>query len=70
MEEFKICDIDGTEYTAKMLLEKDIDNKKYAIYSIDNIDGSVDVYASYIVNNNGKKTLDDIHNVIFRNCFR
>ena len=48
---------------AELLSIVEIDGKKYAVYSIDNKDGTVDILASYVVvDEDGYDKLEDISN--------
>lgn len=62
-QKFQVRVETGEIMDAEILSVVEIDGKKYAVYSIDNKDGTVDILASYvIVDEEGYDKLVDITN--------
>jgi hypothetical protein len=64
-QKFQVKVETGEIMDAELLSVVEIDGKKYAVYSIDNKDGTVDILASYVVvDEEGYDKLEDINNPI------
>ena len=64
-QKFQVRVETGEIMDAEILSVVEIDGKKYAVYSIDNKDGTVDILASYVtVDEEGYDKLVDITNPI------
>lgn len=64
-QKFQVKIETGEIMDAEILSVVEIDGKKYAVYSIDNKDGTVDILASYVtVDEEGYDKLVDITNPI------
>ncbi len=64
-QKFQVQIETGEVMDAELLSVVNIDNKDYAIYSIDNKNGTVDILASYVVKDEeGYDKLLDINNPI------
>jgi len=62
---FKVEIENGDIVDAELLSVVEIDNKEYAVYSIDNSNGTVDILASYVVKDEeGYDKLVDITNPV------
>jgi hypothetical protein len=62
-QKFQVKVETGEIMDAELLSIVEIDGKKYAVYSIDNKDGTVDILASYVVvDEDGYDKLEDISN--------
>ena len=62
-QKFQVKVETGEIMDAELLSVVEIDGKKYAVYSIDNKDGTVDILASYVVvDEEGYDKLEDITN--------
>lgn len=62
-QKFQVKVETGEIMDAELLSVVEIDGKKYAVYSIDNQDGTVDILASYVVvDDEGYDKLEDITN--------
>ncbi len=62
-QKFQVKIETGEIMDAELLSVVEIDGKKYAVYSIDNKDGTVDILASYVVvDEEGYDKLEDITN--------
>jgi hypothetical protein len=62
-QKFQVKVETGEIMDAELLSVVEIDGKKYAVYSIDNKDGTVDILASYVVvDEEGYDKLEDINN--------
>ena len=62
---FKVEIESGEIVDAELLSVVEIDNKEYAVYSIDNDNGTVDILASYVVKDEeGYDKLVDITNPV------
>jgi len=64
-QKFQVINENGEIEEAELITVVDIDNKKYAIYSIDNKDETVDILASYLEKDEeGYDKLVDIDNAL------
>ena len=62
---FKVEIESGEIVDAELLSVVEIDSKEYAVYSIDNDNGTVDILASYVVKDaEGYDKLEDITNPV------
>lgn len=62
-QKFKVQIENGEIVEAELLSVVNIDDKQYAVYSLDNKNGTVDVLASYVIKDNeGYDKLIDITN--------
>ncbi len=62
-QKFQVKVETGEIMDAELLSVVEIDGKRYAVYSIDNKDGTVDILASYVVvDEEGYDKLEDITN--------
>lgn len=62
-QKFQVMNENGEIEEAELITIVDIDNKKYAVYSIDNNDETVDILASYLEKDDeGYDKLVDIDN--------
>ena len=62
-QKFQVKVETGEIMDAELLSIVEIDGKKYAVYSIDNKDGTVDILASYVVvDEDGYDKFEDISN--------
>ena len=64
-QKFKVEIETGEILDAELLSVVEIDDKQYAVYSIDNLNGTVDILASYVeIDEEGYDKLVDIDNPI------